>query len=181
MESQNLEKKQNKNVELSQCTVKPNIDFIKEFASPDLSSDNVVQLEKEATSLIKGKTKGKSPGKPVLPCSFGGTSYYGLRDFGSSINVIPYSLYEEIHDNICPSKIRSTDMTIRLANRTFKMPYGVLHNVHILIGSFIYPIDLVVMDMPQDSFCPIIFGRSFLNTAHANIDCKKETVSLKFG
>jgi hypothetical protein len=35
--------------------------------------------------------------------------------------------------------------------------------------------------MPIDSHCPIIFGRTFLNTALANIDCRKETIPLKFG
>ena len=29
---------------------------------------------------------------------------------------------------------------------------------------------------PQDSFCPIIFGRPFLNTVNARIDCKKDVV-----
>jgi hypothetical protein len=39
----------------------------------------------------------------------------------------------------------------------------------------------VVVDMPRDSFYPIIFGRAFLNIAGATIDCKQETISLKFG
>ena len=35
--------------------------------------------------------------------------------------------------------------------------------------------------MPHDSFCPIILGRTFLNAAGAVINCKQETISLKFG
>ena len=34
---------------------------------------------------------------------------------------------------------------------------------------------------PQDDFCPIIFGRPFLNTLNAKIDCEKEIVSVSFG
>ena len=58
---------------------------------------------------------------------------------------------------------------------------GIIRNVPIVIGPYTYPIDFVVIDMPIDSHCPIIFGRTFLNTAGANIDCRKETISLKFG
>jgi hypothetical protein len=35
--------------------------------------------------------------------------------------------------------------------------------------------------MPIDSHCQTIFGRTFLNTARANIDCRKGTISLRFG
>ena len=34
---------------------------------------------------------------------------------------------------------------------------------------------------PQDSFCPIIFGRPFLNTVNARIDCKKHVVTIDLG
>ena len=44
-----------------------------------------------------------------------------------------------------------------------------------------YPTDFLVLGSPQDSFCPIIFGRPFLNTVNARIDCKKQTVGVSFG
>lgn len=72
-------------------------------------------------------------------------------------------------------------MTIMLANKTFKFPMGIIRNVPISIGHYKYPIDFIVIDMPIDSHYPIIFGRTFLNTAGAKIDCRKETISLKFG
>lgn len=46
VERQNLVKKSKKKVNMSQCMVKPNINVIKDFVSPDLASDNVVQMEK---------------------------------------------------------------------------------------------------------------------------------------
>ena len=39
----------------------------------------------------------------------------------------------------------------------------------------------LVLGSPQDDFCPIIFGRPFLNTVNAKIDCDKENVSVNFG
>ena len=41
--------------------------------------------------------------------------------------------------------------------------------------------DFLVLGSPRDDFCPIIFGRPFLNTVNANIDCEKQTVGVSFG
>ena len=37
-------------------------------------------------------------------------------------------------------------------------------DVEVLCGKVKYPVDFLVLDSPQDKFCPIIFGRPFLNT-----------------
>ena len=124
--------------------------------------------------------KAKNVGKPVLPCTFCGSSYYGLCDIGTAINVIPYRFYFSIQDELEHSQLEDTNMTIMLADKTLRVPMGIIRNVPIVIGPYTYPIDFVVIDMPIDSHCPIIFGRTFLNTAGANIDCRKETISLKF-
>jgi hypothetical protein len=44
-----------------------------------------------------------------------------------------------------------------------------------------YLIDLYVVHMPRDPFCPIILGRPFFVTTMAKIDRKKGVISLKFG
>ena len=41
-----------------------------------------------------------------------------------------------------------------------------------------YPADVLVLGSPQDSVCPIIFGRPFLNTVNATIDCKRDVVTI---
>ena len=40
------------------------------------------------------------------------------------------------------------------------------------------PLIFFVLGSPQDSFCPIIFGRPFLNTVNAKIDCEKDVVTI---
>ena len=50
-----------------------------------------------------------------------------------------------------------------------------------MCGKIKYPTDFLVLGSPQDSFCPIIFGRPFLNTVNAKIDCNKDIVSVGFG
>ena len=50
-----------------------------------------------------------------------------------------------------------------------------------MCGKIKYPTDFLLLGSPQDDFCPIIFGRPFLNTVNAKIDYERETVSVSFG
>jgi hypothetical protein len=142
---------------------------------------NVVELDTETSTYVQGKVKAKSVGKTILPCTFGGTSYYGLCDLGTAVNVIPYEFYLDIQDELESAELENTDMTIMLADKTLRIPMGVIKDASIYVGSHAFPIDFVVVDMPIDDDCPIIFGRTFLSTAGATIDYKKETITLKFG
>ena len=40
---------------------------------------------------------------------------------------------------------------------------GVVENAIATIGNKRFPVDFVVVDMPTDTLCRIIFGRNFLN------------------
>ena len=60
-------------------------------------------------------------------------------------------------------------------------PIGIDRDVEVLCGKVKYPADFLVLGSPQDSFCPIIFGRPFLNTVNAKIDCKKDIVTVGLG
>ena len=57
---------------------------------------------------------------------------------------------------------------------------GIVRDVEVLCGKTKYPADFLVLATTQDSFCPIIFGRPFLNTVNAHIDCEKQTVTVGF-
>ena len=48
----------------------------------------------------------------------GGSSYYGLCDIGTDVNVIPYGFYFSIQDELEHSQLEDTDMTIMLADKT---------------------------------------------------------------
>ena len=94
-----------------------------------------------------------------------------------------------MHD-IAPLELEDIDVTIKLANRDTISPIGIVRDVEVLCGKVKYPADFLVLGSPQDDFCPIIFGRPFLNTASAMIDCEKDkhrpvvgmpVVSVKIG
>ena len=55
---------------------------------------------------------------------------------------------------------------------------GIVRDVEVFCGKTKYPADFLVLTSPQDSFCPIIFGRPFLNTVNATIDCTKNIVTV---
>ena len=82
---------------------------------------------------------------------------------------------------ITPAEIEDIDVTIKLANRDTITPLGIVRDVEVLCGKIKYPTGFLVLGSPQDDFCPIIFGRSFLNTVNAKIDCEKQTISVSFG
>ena len=84
--------------------------------------------------------------------------------------LIPYT--KKLCMIFAPTEIEDIDVTIKLANRDTISPVGIVRDVEVLCGKVKYPTDFLVLGSPQDDFCPIIFGRPFLNTVNAKIDCK---------
>ncbi|GJV44819.1 putative reverse transcriptase domain-containing protein [Tanacetum coccineum] len=72
-------------------------------------------------------------------------------------------------------------LTIELADRTVKYPKGIAKNVQVGIGKFTFPIDFIILDMPEDIKVPLIIGRPFLSTACAKIDVYKRKITLRVG
>ena len=85
-----------------------------------------------------------------------------------------------MHD-IAPAEIEEIDVTIKLANRDTISPVGIVRDVQVLCGKVKYPANFLVPGSPQDDFVPIIFGRTFLNTVNAKIDCNKDVVTIGLG
>ena len=90
----------------------------------DLLVDNidghVIYFCDEASRIAKPEGNDKHRpvvGMPVLSVKIGDHCYHGLCDLGSSVSAIPFSLYQEIKDEIAPAEIEGIDVTIKLANR----------------------------------------------------------------
>ncbi|GJX61776.1 mitochondrial proton/calcium exchanger protein-like protein isoform X1 [Tanacetum coccineum] len=47
------------------------------------------------------------------------------------------------------------------------------------IGKFVFPVDFIILDMPEDIKVPLILERPFLSTAHAKIDVFKRKITLR--
>ena len=116
-----------------------------------------------------------------LSIKIGDHYYHGLCDVGASVSAIPFTLYEEIMNEIARAEIEDIDVIIKLANRDTISPIGIVRDAEVLCGKIKYPTDFLVRGSPQDDFCPIIFGRPFLNTVNAKIDCEKDTITVDLG
>ena len=97
------------------------------------------------------------------------------------VSAIPFSLYEEIMNDIAPAEIEDIDVTIKLTSRDTISPIGIVRDVEVLCGKIKNPSNFLVLGSPQDNFCPIIFARPFLNTVNAKIDCEQDIVSVGLG
>ncbi|GKA26912.1 putative ribonuclease H-like domain-containing protein [Tanacetum coccineum] len=62
---------------------------------------------------------------------------------------------------------------VDLGDRTVKYPKGIAENVLVGIGKFTFPIDFIILDMPENIKVPLILGIPFLSTARAKIDLRK--------
>jgi hypothetical protein len=138
----------------------------------------------EAARNAKPDVKNKHRpvvGIPVVSVKIGDHYYHGLCDIGASVSAISFTIYQEIMNDIAPAEIEDIDITIKLANRDTITPLGIVRDVEVLCGKIKYLTDFLVLGSPQDDCCPIIFGRPFLNTVNAKIDCEKQTVGVSFG
>ena len=60
--------------------------------------------------------------------------YHSLCDLGASVSAIPFTLYQEIMNDIAPAKIEDIDVTINLANKDTISPIGIVRDVEVCVG-----------------------------------------------
>ncbi|GJZ20246.1 reverse transcriptase domain-containing protein [Tanacetum coccineum] len=114
----------------------------------------------------------------LLPCTFNKTfSCNALANRGASINLVPYSLYAKLSlETLKPNKMR-----IRLVDQSFQYPIRIAKNMLIEVRKFTFSVDLVILEMEEDSKVPLILGRPFLHIADAVIRVKQKQLNLGVG
>ena len=70
-------------------------------------------------------------------------------------------------------EIKPTTMTLKLADRVTKYPYGVVKYFLVKVDKFIFPVHFVIMDMKKDEEVPLMVGTPFINTVRIIIDVDK--------
>ncbi|GJT78161.1 putative reverse transcriptase domain-containing protein [Tanacetum coccineum] len=83
--------------------------------------------------------------------------------------------------NLGLSELAHTKLTVELANTTVKYPKGIAENVLVSIGKFFFPVDFIILDMPEDIKVPLILRRPFLSMARAKINVYKRKITLRSG
>ena len=141
-------------------------------------------LTEQVSSIIQSKNpvKYKDPGSPTISVNIGGNCIdKSLLDLGASVNLMPYSVYKQLG----LGELKPTNITLSLADRSVKIPKGIVEDVLVKIDKFYYPVDFVVLDTEpiasEPNHVPIILGRPFLATANAIINCRNGVMQLTFG
>ncbi|XP_021719167.1 uncharacterized protein LOC110686867 [Chenopodium quinoa] len=138
----------------------------------------VVETPRECDHHEQNATQVKDPGNFSIPCAINKMQIdSALCYLGDNVSLMPYSVYKILDlRELLPSNI-----TLQLANRLIKFPKGKVEDVPLRVGKFVFPVDLVVLEMDEDATIPIILGRPFLATSGAMIDVKCAKISLKVG
>ncbi|XP_059591933.1 uncharacterized protein LOC132253563 [Vitis vinifera] len=141
-------------------------------------------LTEQVSAIIENKAmvKYKDPGCPTISVQIGDSFVErALLDLGASVNLLPYSIYKQLG----LGELKATTITLSLADRSIKVPRGVVEDVLVQVEKFYYPVDFVVLDTEPlkkgMNSVPIILGRPFLATANALINCRNGLMQLSFG
>ena len=65
-----------------------------------------------------------------------------LLDLGASVNLLPYSIYKQLG----LGKLKPTSITLSLADRSMKIPRGMIEDVLVQVDKFYYLVDFFVLD-----------------------------------
>ena len=156
--------------------------FLKEILSKKrrITEEGVVNLTATCSAVIKKNLpeKMKDPGSFTIPCIIGEFEFQkALCDSGASINLMPLSVARKLS----LGELTPTTVTLQMADRTRAKPEGVIEDVLVKVGKFIFPIDFIILDMEEDSQVPLLLGRPFLATGAALIDMQKGVLTLRVG
>ncbi|KAK1661362.1 hypothetical protein QYE76_049521 [Lolium multiflorum] len=162
-----------------QIKIEPAVAIVKDLVTENVEDGHIIFCE-DASNIVSHPNKSKQVSVPMLSVRIGDHCYYGLCDIGASVSAIPYELYTEIMHEIGSCELEDIDVVIHLANRETISPIGIVRDVEVLCGKIKYPADFLVLGSAASDHCPIIFGRPFLNTCGAIIDCKKEKILTRF-
>ncbi|XP_013607979.1 PREDICTED: uncharacterized protein LOC106314692 [Brassica oleracea var. oleracea] len=155
--------------------------YVKDMVSNSFpaAEHSVMMGSEEVSAIIQGETpiKRHNPGSFVLDCNIRDKSFpRSLCDLGSSVNLMPHSVAIQGYDEFKPTKL-----TLVLADRSIRIPEGILDDVPVKINDYHVPTDFVVLKYQNEPKDPLILCRPFLATAGAIIDVKEGRICLNIG
>ena len=119
--------------------------------------EGIVNLTATCSVVIQRSlpTKMNDPCSFTIPCSIGKYEFKkALCDLGASINSMPLSVVQRLSLR----ELTPTTITLQMADRSMAQPKGVLEDVLVKVGKFIFLVDFVVMKMEDDNHVPLLFS-----------------------
>ena len=156
--------------------------FMKDILSKKrkLDKEGMVSLLATCSAVIQKNllVKMQDLGSFTIPCTIGNYEFgRALCDSRASINLMPLSVVKRLS----LGELTPIAMTLQVADRTMAQPEGILEDVLIKVGKFIFLVDFVVIDMEEDKQIQLLLGRPFLATGVALIDVKKGELIFRVG
>ena len=149
-----------------------------------LNVDKKTFLTEQVSSIIQCKNlvKYKDPRSLTISVNIGETCVdKAVLDLGASVNLLPYSVYKKLG----LGELKPTTITLSLADRSVKIPKGIVKDVLVKVDKFYYPVDFVVLDIEPvaegNNHVPVILGRPFLATSNAITNFRNGVIQLTFG
>ncbi|XP_070041459.1 uncharacterized protein [Nicotiana tomentosiformis] len=147
----------------------------RKYEFQDLATVTLTQIC-SAVMMRRKTEKLYDPRSFTIPCTIGSYDFaQALYDLGASINLMPLAIYKRLGIG----RARPTSMLLQLAERTVKRPSGILDDVLVQVGRFVFPADFVILDCRVDEEIPIILGRPFLATGRALINCETRELKMR--
>ncbi|XP_062094151.1 uncharacterized protein LOC133800213 [Humulus lupulus] len=155
------------------------VNFMKESLSKKwkLEDYEIVVLIEECSTILQKKLPPKleDPGSFITPCTTGNVdSEKALCDLGACMTLMPLFLYRKLK----LGEALPTTMSLKLADHSIKYPRGVIEDVLVKVAKFIFPTDLIILDIKKDENIFIILGRPFLATGRALIGVQKRELKM---
>ncbi|XP_019253827.1 PREDICTED: uncharacterized protein LOC109232513 [Nicotiana attenuata] len=129
--------------------------FLKELLSKKrkVEETSMVNLTEHCSAILQNKFPQKcgDPGSFTIHCA--------------SINLMPLSIFRKLEGEI--REIRSIHVSLQLVDQTTIIPEGIVEDVLVRVGKFVFSVDFIVVNMEENREVPLILGRPFLATGRA--------------
>ncbi|XP_061337134.1 uncharacterized protein LOC133284163 [Gastrolobium bilobum] len=115
-----------------------------------------IALTAECSATIQKKIplKLKDPASFSISCTLENVHVgKAICELGASINFMPLPFAKSLGI----TELKSTLLSLQLADRSIKKPEGVVENVLVKVNDYIFPADFVVLDMEADSEGELLF------------------------
>ena len=114
-----------------------------------ITEEGIVSLTATCSAMIQ-KTlleKMQDPGSFTIPCKIRDADMgKALCNSGASINLMPLA----VDKRLCLGEITPTTMTLQMVERILAHPEGILEDVLIKVGKFVFLVDFVVINIEED-------------------------------
>ena len=136
--------------------------FMKDILSKKrkITEEGIVSLIVTCSTVIQKTIPEKmhDPGSFTVPCKIGDADMgKALCDSRASINLMPLSVAKRLS----LGELTPISITLQMADRTLAHLEGILEDVLIKVGKFVFPVDFVVINIEEDKKVPLLLGRPF--------------------